>query len=80
MEVNPLTTKITKGYEDNNGKFNYWDELTEKQIKSTVCLVKLLMKEYSIKPDMILTHEEIQIKTSGEGQAVKEAIFEYLIK
>ncbi len=70
---------LTKAYVDKNGIENYWDPLTEAQIKSTVNIVKLLMKEYSIPPSMILTHEEIQSKTAGEGQAVKDAIFDYLI-
>lgn len=70
---------LTKAYVDKNGIENYWDPLTEAQIKSTVNIVKLLMKEYSIPPNMILTHEEIQSKTAGEGQTVKDAIFDYLI-
>lgn len=70
---------LTKAYVDKNGRENYWDALTKAQIKSITCLVKLLMKEFSIPSDMILTHEEIQIKTSGEGQAVKDAIFSYII-
>lgn len=79
-EIDITKTPITKGYEDKNGDVNYWDKLTDSQIKSAVCLVQLLMKTYSIKPEMILTHEEIQSKTSGEGQAVKDAIFDELIK
>lgn len=71
---------LTKAYLDSNGIENYWDPLTDAQVKSIVDLVKLLMDEYNIKPEMILTHEEIQSKTAGEGQAVKDAIFEYLIK
>lgn len=70
---------LTKAYIDKNGIENFWEPLTEAQIKSVVALVKLLMKEYAIKPEMVLTHEEIQSKTAGEGQAVKDAIFEYLI-
>ena len=79
-EIDTTKTPITKGYKDKNGNFNYWDKLTDSQIKSTVCLVRLLMDSYSIKPEMILTHEEIQSKTSGEGQAVKDAIFDKLIE
>ncbi|MCW3074673.1 MAG: hypothetical protein JWP69_1742 [Flaviaesturariibacter sp.] len=70
---------LSKEYVDINGNKNYWDALTEAQIKSLVCLVKLLMQEFSIPSDMILTHEEIQRKTAGEGQAVKDAIFSYLM-
>lgn len=76
----PDPPPLTKAYIDKNGRENYWDPLTEAQVESTACLVKLLMEEFSIDPNMILTHEEIQSKTAGEGQAVKDAIFEHLIK
>jgi N-acetyl-anhydromuramyl-L-alanine amidase AmpD len=76
-EVSP-PPPLSREYLDKNKNKNYWDALTEAQIKSVVCLVKLLMKEFSIPLSMILTHEEIQSKTAGEGQAVKEAIFPFL--
>jgi len=69
---------LTKAYNKSNTE-RYWDILTEKQIESLVCLLKLLMKQYNIEPNMILTHEEIQSKTPGEGQAVKDALCEYLL-
>lgn len=72
--------KLSKEYLGSDGSKNYWDALTESQIQSVVCLIKLLMKEYNIKPNMILTHEEIQSKTAGEGQAVKDTIFSLLIE
>ncbi len=79
MSVVANPPKLSKAYLDNNKRENYWDALTEAQIKSVVCLVKLLMKEFSIPSNMILTHEEIQSKTAGEGQTVKDAIFSYII-
>ncbi len=67
------TILISKGYTDADNTF-YWDVLTEAQIKSVKCLVKTLLDTYSLTVNDIYTHEEIQIKTAGEGAVVKEAI------
>lgn len=83
-EVNPPEVvselpKLTKLYENSNPQEGrHWDELTVSQIESTVCLLKLLMNQYNIKPEMIFTHEEIQSKRPGEGQAVKDALCKFL--
>jgi N-acetyl-anhydromuramyl-L-alanine amidase AmpD len=64
---------LSKLYTNNNGQ-RYWDPLSEKQIKSVVCIIKGLMKKYSISKSDIVVHELIQEKTSGEGQCVMDAI------
>lgn len=65
--------KITKGYTDNDGK-HHWDQLSENQILSVICIVKILMQKYNLSKSDILVHEEIQQKTGGEGMAVYDAI------
>lgn len=75
-------TKSFKGQRKINGKWTnddiYWDQLTDAQIKSVKCIVVNLMKKYGLKKENIFTHEEIQSKTAGEGQVVKDAIFPLL--
>ena len=65
--------KYSKGYTNVDGTF-YWDALSEKQVQSIVCLIKALLKHYNLKKADILMHEDIQIKTAGEGTAVWDAI------
>ena len=73
-EVDRTKMSLTDVYGGNN----YWDSLTENQIKSVVCILKILMKEYSLTTVDVLTHEGIQSKTAGEGQAVYDAIISKL--
>lgn len=82
---NPESVKLTaafKGQRQINGKWKdadiYWDKLTDAQIKSVKCIVVALMKKYNLKKENIFTHEEMQSKTAGEGQVVKDAIFPLL--
>jgi len=71
----PDSSKLTKAYSyGQETTKHYWDNLTEKQIQSVVCLVKNLMKEYDLTKEDVLTHEYLQSKTEGEGKAVLEAI------
>ncbi|MBV8325644.1 N-acetylmuramoyl-L-alanine amidase [Chryseobacterium sp.] len=81
----PTTIKLTKSFKGQrkiNGKWAdediYWDELTDAQIKSVKCIVITLMKKYNLKKENIFTHEEMQSKTAGEGQVVKDSIFSLL--
>ncbi|AKK73480.1 peptidoglycan recognition protein family protein [Chryseobacterium gallinarum] len=81
----PASIKLTKPFKGErkiDGKWAvediYWDKLTEAQIKSVKCIVATLMKKYNLKKENIFTHEEIQSKTAGEGQVVKDAIFPLL--
>lgn len=69
----PNNTKLSKAYSNGDGIY-YWDPLSSKQINSVVCIVKALMKKYSLSKNDILMHELIQGKTSGEGQCVMDAI------
>lgn len=64
---------IADGYTNTDGTF-YWDELSEKQIKSVTCVVKTLIKHFKLTSDDVLTHEAIQKKTAGEGTTVLDAI------
>ncbi|AZA82713.1 hypothetical protein C1637_20280 [Chryseobacterium lactis] len=81
----PTSVKLTKSFKGQrrlNGKWIdediYWDELTDAQVKSVKCIVVTLMKKYNLKKENIFTHEEMQSKTAGEGQVVKDAIFPLL--
>jgi len=71
----PDSSKLTKAYSyKQETTKHYWDNLTDKQIQSVVCLVKNLMKKYDLTKKDVLTHEYLQSKTEGEGKAVFEAI------
>ncbi|MDR2235556.1 MAG: N-acetylmuramoyl-L-alanine amidase [Chryseobacterium sp.] len=81
----PDSVKLTgsfKGQRMIKGKWTdddiYWDQLTTAQIKSVKCIVVGLMKKYNLKKEDIYTHEEMQSKTAGEGQVVKDAVFSLL--
>lgn len=82
---NPESVKLTgsfKGQRKVNGKWTdddiYWDQLTDAQVKSVKCIVVALMKKYNLKKENIFTHEEMQSKTAGEGQVVKDAVLSLL--
>jgi len=55
-----------------------WEDLTVIQAKSVACLVKTLLKYYSLDSSKIDCHEHLAPKQRGEGQIVFNAIKEYL--
>lgn len=75
-------TKAFKGQRNISGKWVnadiYWDQLTTAQIKAVKCLVITLMKKYNLTKENIFTHEQIQSKTAGEGEVVKDTILPLL--
>ena len=58
---------------------NNWEEVSKEQIDSVVCLVKGLMKKYSLsKEEDLYVHEDVPYKTEGEGKTVYDAIINHL--
>jgi hypothetical protein len=57
-----------------NEETKTWEPLTVEQAEAVRLLVDRLLYMYDLDPSAIYTHEEIQRKTPGEGQVVKDAI------
>lgn len=70
--------KITYGRQTDSKPVGKWEELTQSQIKSTICLVKLLLNHYKLTKQDVKPHEELQAKTPMEGGTVYNAIIPYL--
>lgn len=81
IEVAGLWTK-TSGKET-TGKYKgelkgKWDNLTQKQEKSIICLCQALKKQYALSNDDIYAHDEIKPKTKGEGSDYINTILKQL--
>lgn len=55
-----------------------WENLTEKQAKSTACLLWALMRHFNLTYDQVHFHEDLCSKTAYEGRMVWIAIKKYL--
>ncbi|MET3730465.1 N-acetyl-anhydromuramyl-L-alanine amidase AmpD [Moheibacter stercoris] len=82
---NSISIEVNGEYFDKNGKRanqevvgGYWEKPTEHQSKSVACLVCFLMKHYNLPIEKVQVHEDLCVKTKGEGRTVYDAMLPYL--
>lgn len=82
---NSISIEVNGEYFDKNGKRanqevegGYWEDLTKEQAESVACLVSFLMKHYNLSIKMVQVHEDLCVKTKGEGKTVYDAMLPLL--
>lgn len=55
-----------------------WEDLTVAQKVSSAWLVKSLMSRYDVHPFYVIPHEDLSYKTAGEGQTIRDAIWQFI--
>jgi hypothetical protein len=75
---NSIGIEVVGKFETNNVEKGKWEDVSEIQAKAVVCLVKMLLKKYTLTfKDNIYCHDQISSKTDGEGTVVYNAIKKY---
>lgn len=62
---------------NNDNPHDHWQDVTNEQAHSTACLVKFLLRHFSLSKGDIKVHEDLCSKTEGEGQTVYDAMMNY---
>ena len=72
---NTLSIEVSGRYDDET---NQWPPVSDKQARSTACLLTALMRKYQLGYDKVHFHEDLCAKTEYEGRLVWISIKKYL--